>query len=175
MVFNQGNSVVCEKPDNSANEEILKTLFDIKESINKLIDDDFSRSIVKSTNDTLAALNTNYELMKADINKYDALLTTHITQSSTNATMAIEKEHTRFVQKMSSDVNVIIAGITEANIAELATQATVVQTSMRELMINHLNGLISSLLWGLVHYLHALFLVQLGQLIKLFVMPMYLK
>lgn len=62
--------------------------------------------------------------MKSDIAKYDALLTEHINKSAVNIAEVIEKEHSRFVQKIASESNAIIAGIVEATANELATKLT---------------------------------------------------
>ncbi len=71
--------------------------------------------------------------MKSDIVKYDALLTEHITKSSINMVEAIEKEHARFVQKIASDSNAIIAEISEAVSGEFATQTYLIEDSVKRL------------------------------------------
>jgi len=93
---------------------------------------DFNEVIKKSSNDTLAALTTSNALMKSDIIKYDALLTEHISKSAIIFTEVIEKEHARFVQKIASDSNAIIAGISEVNANELAAQTELVKQSMKD-------------------------------------------
>lgn len=110
--------------------EIKLQLSEIKELTgNKFANDDINRF----SNDILATLTTSRELMKSDIAKYDELLTNHINKSSIYIVEAIEKEHTRFVQRMSSDVNAIIAGISSAASNEFSTQTDLIKDSMKAL------------------------------------------
>lgn len=105
----------------------------INNQISQITNDSISELIAKSSNDILASLSTSRELMKSDIAKYDALLTEHITKSGINIAEAIEKEHARFAQKIASDSNAIIAGISEAVSGELATQTDLIKDSMKKL------------------------------------------
>ena len=130
----ESNTVVNNQSDTGNNDNEIKIqLSDIQESMNKLINDNQNSAIIKSSNDTLAALNTNYELMKADLNKYDNLITHHINQTSQIIVESIEKEHARFAQKIASDSNTIINGITEANVNELEKQTKLIQSSVKDL------------------------------------------
>ena len=108
-------------------------LTSIHEQIGRITHDDIREAIAKSSNDILASLVTSRELMKSDIAKYDALLTEHINKSGIYTVEAIEKEHARFVQKIASDSNAIIAGIVDATANELAIQTDLIKDSMRKL------------------------------------------
>ncbi len=114
-------------------DEIKTQLSEIQEPIKRLVNEDICSQITKSSNDTLAALSTNHELMKSDVRKYDTFLTEHISKSSVHVTEAIEKEHARFVQRMASDSNAIIAGISETVTGEVAIQTNLVKDSMKGL------------------------------------------
>ena len=50
-----------------------------------------------------------------------------------NIAEAIEKEHTRFVQKIASDSNAIIVGVGEAIAGEVAIQTDLIKDSMKRL------------------------------------------
>jgi hypothetical protein len=71
--------------------------------------------------------------MKSDITKYDALLTEHINKSGIYTVEAIEKEYARFVQKIISDSNAIIAGISETVAGEIAVHTGLIKDSMKKL------------------------------------------
>lgn len=133
-VFSAQNNIAQDpEAEKATHTDILSGLSDVKESLNKIIDDELNQHVMQSTQDTLAAIKTNHELMRSDIQKYDTLLTDHINKSGEYTLNAIEKEHARFGQKMSSDVNNIVAEITKANAAELATQSELIQTHMKQL------------------------------------------
>lgn len=114
-------------------DEFNTKLTGINNQISQITNDDISEVIAKSSNDILAALPTSRELMKSDIAKYDALLTEHINKSGIYTVDAIEKEHARFVQKIASESNAIIVGISEAVSSEFATQTDLINDSMRKL------------------------------------------
>lgn len=113
--------------------EIKTQLSEIQEPIKRLANDDICSQITKSSNDTLAALSTNHELMKSDVRKYDTFLTEHISKSGIHVTEIIEKEHARFVQRIASDSNAIIAGISETVAGEVGIQTNLVKDSMKAL------------------------------------------
>lgn len=133
ILSNNGDLLEHKTVDGLVNTEMLGNLSEMRESINRLIDGDSGQAIIKSTNDAIAVLHTNYKLMETDIKKYDSLLTDHINQTSTNITLAIEKEHSRFVQRMSSEVNAIIAGISSAASNEFSIQTDLIKDSMQKL------------------------------------------
>lgn len=124
----QGCDVLVEQ-----NNKILETTIDMQRSIEELNNHDFYSAITRATNDTMATLTTNHELMKTDINRYDAMLTDHINKSGINVTEAIEKEHARFVQKIASDSNAIIAGLIDATANILSKQTELVKASVKEI------------------------------------------
>lgn len=115
------------------NAEIVEILNEVQKSIKLLTSNEFYSTVAKSSNDIMANLTTNYELMKADINRYDAMLTDHINKSGIDIAETIEKEHVRFRQKISSDSNAIIAGIADAIVDELSKQTDLVKASVKEI------------------------------------------
>ena len=137
-VGNESNSADGDKQ--SINDQALSTLgdkikvqlFDIKEPIKQLINDEFNSIVAKASGDTIAALATTNTLIRSDIAKYDALLTDHISKSGINTTEAIEKEHIRFVQKIAADSNQIINNVSEAIADELSTQTNLVNDSLNK-------------------------------------------
>lgn len=133
---------------NQAYDNIHSQLSGIKESINGLMGGDVSQNVIKSNNALLTVIKTNHELTKADLSRYDSLLTEHINKSNMNIAEAIDKEHARFVHKMSSDVNAIVAEITKANVAELATQRELIQTDMTNIEGNSLKWFFFSFIAG---------------------------
>lgn len=122
------NSALAKVSDN-----FNAKLANINDQVSLVTNDDLSEVIAKFSNDILATLTTSRELMKSDIAKYDALLTEHINKSGICTVEAIEKEHARFVQKIASESNAIIAGISEAIFSELAMQTDLINDSMRKL------------------------------------------
>lgn len=111
--------------------EILNDLTTIKELLHKIASHEFNQSAIKSTQDALAAIHTNFELMKADLSKYDALLTDHINKSSATALNAMGKEHARFVLEASAEINAIVRGIREANAPDFAVQNDLMQKNAK--------------------------------------------
>lgn len=125
---NMSNSVIDEQ-----NDKLFETLTVMQKSIKELKSNDFSFVITKSTNDMIAAFNTNYELMKSDITRYDAMLTDHINKSSAITAEAVEKEHARFAQKVAAESNAIIAGVIDATTSELAKQTDLIKSWVKEI------------------------------------------
>lgn len=117
-------------PIPSSNAEVLDKISQVHNSISSIVNQDLFHSVARTSQDTLMLMKTNCELVRSDLNKYDELMTNHITKTAANVTEIIEKEYTRFVHRVSNDINAIVAGITEKNTAELATQTKLVQTNM---------------------------------------------
>ena len=119
---------------NQSNNEIgtiVSVIQALESAVKPISSDDFNAVVVRSTRDVIATLNTNYELMKDDIKRYDAMLTDHINKSGINTIEAIEKEHARFVQKIASESNSVISGITNAAATEISKQSEIVQSSVK--------------------------------------------
>ncbi len=113
-------------------DDLVAKLNEVNQQLQKMTNDEFNEIVIKSSNEVLATLTTNYELMKSDIARYDKLLTEHINKSGINIAEAIEKEHARFVQKIASDSNQIIANVSEAITNEFTTQTNLVADKMKE-------------------------------------------
>ncbi len=113
-------------------DDLVAKLNEVNQQLHKITNYEFNEIVIKSSNEVLATLTTNYELMKLDIARYDKLLTEHINKSGINIAEAIEKEHARFVQKIASDSNQIIANVSESVASKLTTQTNLVANKMKE-------------------------------------------
>lgn len=131
LKFNEQISNSLNQALSTMGNEIKMQLSDIQEPIKKLVNDDLYIQMAKYSNDTLAVLTTNYELIKSDIKKYDTFLTEHISKSGINVTEAIEKEHIRFAQKIASESNNIIKGVSGNIASEIAKQTDLIKDSMK--------------------------------------------
>lgn len=105
----------------------------ISKQLGTLVYDDLKEAIARCNSDISATMATNYEQMKSDIKRYDLLLIEHISKTSTYLTEAIEKEHARFIQRIASDSNAIIAGVSETITGEIAIQIDLIKDSMKKL------------------------------------------
>jgi hypothetical protein len=108
-------------------------LISIDKKLSAFSYNNIKETLERSNNDISATMATNYEQMKSDIKRYDSLLIEHISKTSIYLSEAVEKEHARFVQKIASDSNAIIAGISEAVASEIAIQTDLINNSMKKL------------------------------------------